>query len=71
MPSESLTPPRTASLVMAPKIMKKPSPSQLEILKRLYNVEMARRLSGGLFDMSYLSDMAEQNERQKQEQVRR
>merc|ERR1712222_156337 len=65
--SESLTP-RTASLMSVPK-MKKPSPSQLEILRRLYNVEMARRLSGGLFDMSYLSDMAEQNERQKQEQL--
>ena len=62
MSSKSLTP-KTASL----KIMKKPSPSELEILRRLYNVEMARRLSGGLFDMSYLSDMAEQ---QKQEKVR-
>ena len=39
MTPESLTP-KTASL----KIMKKPSPSELEILRRLYNVEMARQI---------------------------
>ena len=60
--------PRTASLMMIPKIMKRPQ-RQMEDLKRLYNVEMIRRLSGGLFDMSYLSDMAKQNERQQQQQV--
>merc|ERR1712176_91359 len=64
--SASLSP-RTASLLMVPE--KRPSPSQLEVLKRLYNVEMVRRLSGGLFDMSYLSDMAEQNERQQHQQL--
>merc|ERR1711971_672045 len=58
--------PRTASLMMIPKIMKRPQ-SELEDLKRLYNVEMIRRLSGGLFDMSYL--MAKQNERQQQQQL--
>ena len=58
--------PTTASLMMFPKIMKRPQ-SEMEDLKRLYNVEMIRRLSGGLFDVSYL--MAKQNERQQQQQV--
>ena len=52
-------------------MMRRPSPSQMETLKRLYNVEMVRRLSGGggLFDMTYLSDRASNMERQQQEQV--
>ena len=52
-------------------MMRRPSPSQMETLKRLYNVEMVRRLSGGggLFDMTYLSDQARNMERQQQQQV--
>merc|ERR1712012_770225 len=55
----------------SPLMMKRPSPSQIETLKRLYNVEMVRRLSGGggLFDMTYLSDQAKHMERQQQQQL--
>ena len=64
---------------MAPPLTKRPSPSdletlslsQLETLRRLYNVEMVRRLAGGggLLDMSYLNDQASQVERHQQQQV--
>ena len=55
--------------MMAPIMMKRPSPSQMETLKRLYNVEMVRRLSGGggLFDMTYLSGQASHMQRQQQQ----
>ena len=57
--------------MMAPIMMKRPSPSQMETLKRLYNVEMVRRLSGGggLFDMTYLSGQASHMQRQQHQQV--
>ena len=66
---------------MAPALAltKRPSPSeletlslsQLETLRRLYNVEMVRRLAGGggFMDMTYLSDQASQVEQHKQRQV--